>query len=122
MLRRLIVVMAVTAALMILPGLAAAQAPAQTTEQAPAAPTAAPQASPAPQALQPQCQPGPGGTCMVPGKMSPEQMQQMQGKMGQGCCMMQPGQGSPMCQKMQKQIDELRQRVEALEVKKRAKK
>lgn len=49
-------------------------------------------------------------------------MQQMQGKMGQKCCMMQPGQGGPECRQMQKQIDELRQRVEALEGQKKGKK
>jgi hypothetical protein len=53
--------------------------------------------------------------------MTPEQMKQMQGKMGQ-CCTMQPGQASPQCQQMQKQIDELRQRVEALEKQKGKKK
>ena len=53
--------------------------------------------------------------------MTPEQMKQMQGKMGQ-CCMMQPGQGCPMCQQMQKQLDDLQKRVEALEGKKGKKK
>ena len=100
--------------LLLLPGLAAAQAPA---------PPAAPQAAPAPgqTQAQPQCQMGPGGTCTMPGQMTPEQMKQMQGKMGQ-CCMMQPGQGCPMQQQMQKQLDDLRQRVEALEGKKGKKK
>jgi uncharacterized membrane protein len=116
MLRKLIVIMAALATLLILPGLAAAQAPA-----APPAPQAAP-APEHPQAqAQPPCQMGPGGTCIMPGKMTPEQMKQMQGKMGQ-CCMMQPGQGSPMCQQMQKQIDDLQKRVEALEGKKQGKK
>ncbi len=57
----------------------------------------------------------------MPGKMTPEQMKQMQGKMGQ-CCMMQEGKGYPMCQQMQKQLDDLQKRVEALEVKKGKKK
>ena len=53
--------------------------------------------------------------------MTPEQMKQMQGKMGQ-CCMMQPGQGCPMQQQMQKQLDDLQKRVEALEGKTKGKK
>jgi hypothetical protein len=48
-------------------------------------------------------------------------MKQMQGKMGQ-CCMMQEGKGCPMHQQMQKQVDELQKRVEALEGKKGKKK
>ena len=115
MLRKLFVITAALATLLILPGMAAAQAPAATP-----APPAAPQAAPAPTQGQPQCQMGPGGTCMMPGQMTPEQMKQMQGKMGQ-CCM-QPGQGCPMHQQMQKQLDDLRQRVEALEGKKGKKK
>ena len=112
MLRRLMVIMAV-AALLILPGIAAAQAPAATP-----APPAAPQAAPAP----PQPQPGPGQACCpMQGQMNPEQMKQMQEKMGK-MCGMQPGQGCPMHQQMQKQLDELRQRVEALEGKKKGKK
>jgi hypothetical protein len=109
--------------LLLLPGLAAAQAPAATqTPQAapaPAQPQEQPEAkSPAqPQAAPHPCQPGPGGTCPM---MTPEKMKQMQGKMGQ-CCM-QPGQGSPMCQQLQKQLDDLQKRVEALEGKKGKKK
>jgi TolA-binding protein len=100
-------------ALLLLPTLAAAQAPA-------GAPAAQPEAkSPAqPEAAPRPCQPGPGGTCPM---MTPEQMKQMQGKMAQ-CCMMQPGQGSPMCQQMQKQLDELQKCVEALEGKTKGKK
>lgn len=98
---------------LLLTGLAAAQAPATTP-----APSAAPQAAPVP--AQPQCQMGPGGTCIMPGA-TPEQVKQMQGKMGQ-CCMMQPGQSCPMHQQMQKQLDELQKRVEALEGKKGSKK
>ncbi|MCX5889503.1 MAG: hypothetical protein NTY36_08630 [Deltaproteobacteria bacterium] len=118
----------IIAALLLLPTLAVAQAPA-TTPAPPAAPQAAP--APAPTQAQPEakspaqpqaaplpCQPGPGGTCPM---MTPEQMKQMQGKMGQ-CCMMQPGQGSPMCQQMQKQLDDLQKRVEALEGKTKGKK
>jgi hypothetical protein len=106
--------------LLLLPGLAAAQAPAQTPAQAPAATPAAPatpQAAPAPA----QTQGGPGMACPMGQQMTPEQMKQMQGKMGQ-CGMMQPGQGSPMCQQMQKQIDDLQKRVEALEGKTKGKK
>ncbi len=115
MLRKIIVIMAALAALLILPGMAFAQAPA-----APAAPQATP-APEQPQAqTQPQCQMGPGGSCVMPGA-TPEQMKQMQGKMGQ-CCMMQPGQGCPMCQQVQKQIDDLRLRIEALEGQKKGKK
>ena len=93
-------------ALVIIPGIAAAQAPAGTQPQPPAQhePQAPPPAQPQPQA-------GPGMTCPM---MTPEQMKQMQGKMGQ-CCLMQPGQGCPMHQQMQQQLDELRQRVAALE-------
>jgi hypothetical protein len=115
--KRIIAVLVVFG-LIMLPGLAAAQAPAQTPEKAPAA-AAAPQAAPAqpeaqPQAqAPPQCQMGPGGTCVMPGA-TPEQMKQMQGKMGQ-CSMMQPGQGCPKCQQVQKQLDDLEKRVEALE-------
>ncbi|MFI5329712.1 MAG: hypothetical protein ACHQ2F_01560 [Desulfobaccales bacterium] len=111
----------IVAALFLVPGMAAAQAPAgapappQAQQESP--PQAQPQAQP-----QPQCQPGPGGTCIMPGKMTPEQMKQMQEKMGQ-CCMMQEGQGCcPKCQQMQKQLDELSQRVDALEGKKKTKK
>lgn len=112
--------------LLLLPGLAAAQAPAQAPEKAPAttpALPAAPQAAPAPAPTQaqPQCQMGPGGTCLMPGQATPEQMKQMQGKMGQ-CCMMQPGQGCAMHQQMQKQLDDLQKRVEALEGKTKGKK
>ena len=113
----------IAVALLLVPGIIYAQAPATTP-----APSAAPQAAPAPaqpeakSAAQPQaapqpCQPGPGGTCPM---MTPEQMKQMQGKMGQ-CCM-QPGQGCPMHQQMQKQLDDLQKRVEALEGKKGKKK
>ncbi len=86
----------------LFPVMAAAQAPAQAPEKAPAA---APQAAPAPQ--QPQAQPG---TCPM---LTPEQMKQMQGKMGQ-CCPIPPDPGS-QCKQLQKQIDELQKRVEALE-------
>jgi len=81
----------ITLTLLLLPVLAAAQAPA------------APQAAPAPQQPQaaPPCQMGPGGTCIMPGA-TPEQMKQMQGKMGQ-CCLMQEGQGCPRHQQVQKQ-------------------
>jgi hypothetical protein len=121
MLRKLIVIMAAMAFLLILPGLAAAQAPADPQASPPATPpAAAPQAQPG-SPTQPQCQMGPGGTCIMPGQMTPEQMKQMQGKMGQ-CCMMQPGQGGPMCQQMQKQLDDLQKRVEALEGKTKGKK
>ena len=130
--RKLIVITAALATLLILPGMAAAQAPAGPQASPPAQhehpatpPAAAPQAQPGSptqaQAPQPQCQMGPGGTCIMPGQMTPEQMKQMQGKMGQ-CCMMQPGQGCPMRQQMQKQLDDLRQRVEALEGQKKGKK
>ncbi|MHB8068913.1 MAG: hypothetical protein ACYDIC_13565 [Desulfobaccales bacterium] len=115
---RLIVIMAALAAVLILPGMAVAQAQSPTPQQAPAATPAAPpapQAAPAPE--HPQA--GPGPACPM---MSPEQMQQMQGKMGQKCCMMQPGQANPKCEQMQKQIDELQQRVEALEGQKKGKK
>jgi ABC-type Fe3+-hydroxamate transport system substrate-binding protein len=107
MFRRLMVIMAV-ATLLILPGIAAAQAQA---------PAQAPAATPAPA----QPQPGPGLVCPMAGQMTPEQMKQMQEKMGK-MCGMQPGQGCPMHQQMQKQLDELRQRVEALEGKKKGKK
>jgi hypothetical protein len=104
------------AALFLVPGMAAAQAPAGAPAPPQAQQEAQPQAQP-----QPQCQPGPGGTCIMPGKMTPEQMQQMQGKMGQ-CGMMQPGQGCyPKCQQLQKQLDELSQRLDALEGKKKSK-
>ncbi len=113
----------IIAALLLLPTLAVAQAPAPPAAPQAAAAPAQPQAQPeAKSAAQPQaapqpCQPGPGGTCPM---MSPEQMKQMQGKMGQ-CCM-QPGQGCPMHQQMQKQLDDLQKRVEALEGKKKGKK
>jgi len=123
MLRKLIVITAALATLLLLAGMAAAQAPAGPQASPPAQhehpaapPAAAPQAQP-----QPQCQMGPGGTCIMPGQMTPEQMKQMQGKMGQ-CCMVQPGQGCPMQQQMQKQLDDLQKRVEALEGKKGKKK
>jgi hypothetical protein len=101
-------------ALIFLPGLLSAQAPAGTQPQPPA------QQEPQPQA---QPQPGPGTTCVGGAcQVNPEQMKQMQGKMGQ-CCMMQPGQaGCPREQQMQKQLDELRQRVEALEKQTKGKK
>jgi hypothetical protein len=96
------------AALVIIPGIAAASAPAGTQPQPPAQhePQAPPPAQP-----QPQPQAGPGLTCPM---MTSEQMKQMQEKMGQ-CCLMQPGKGCPMHQQLQKQLDELRQRLEALE-------
>jgi L-ascorbate metabolism protein UlaG (beta-lactamase superfamily) len=97
-------------ALIIIPGIAAAAAPAGTQPQPPAQhePPAPPPAQ-----LQPQPQPqaGVGMTCPM---MTPEHMKQMQEKMGQ-CCTMQPGKGCPMHQQMQKQLDELRQRLAALE-------
>jgi hypothetical protein len=111
-----IITLLIIAVICLLPGIAGAQAPAQS----PAAP-AAPQAAPAPQPTQPACQMGPGGACVIPGQMNPEQMKQMQGKMGQ-CCMMQEGKGCPRHQEVQKQLDDLRQRVEALEGKKGKKK
>jgi hypothetical protein len=107
----------IMAALLLVPALAAAQTAAQKEAPAPAATPAtapAPQAAPAPQ--QPQAA---SGACCP--SMTPEQMKQMQGKMGQGC-MMQPGQGCPMHQQMQKQLDELQKRVEALEGKAKGKK
>ena len=99
----------IIAALLLLPALAVAQAPAG----APAPPQSQPAVkSPAPpQAAPLPCKPGPDGTCPM---MSPEQMKQMQGKMGQ-CCMMQEGKGCPMQKQMQKQLDDLQKRVEALE-------
>jgi hypothetical protein len=105
----------IIAALLLFPTLAVAQAPAG----APAQPQAQPEAKSAaqPQAAPQPCQPGPGGTCPM---MTPEQMKQMQGKMGQ-CCM-QPDQGCPKCQQLQKQLDDLQKRVEALEGKKGKKK
>ncbi len=106
----------IVAALFLFPGMAAAQASAG----APAPPQAQQESSPQAQP-QPQCQPGPGGTCVMPGQMTPEQMKQMQGKMGQ-CCLMQEGKGCPMHQQMQKQLDELSRRVDALEGKKKTKK
>jgi hypothetical protein len=123
MLYRLIVIIAALAALMVLPGIAAAQAPAQTPAATPAPPAAAP-AAPAPQQPQamPQCQMGPGGTCVVPGQATPEQTKQMQEKMAQCCAMMQQGKGCPMHQQMQKQMDDLQKRIEALEGKKGKKK
>jgi len=119
----------IMAALLLLPGVAAAQAPAGPQSSPPAQPehpaappAAAPQAQPgSPMQAPQQCQMGPGGTCMMPGQLTPEQMKQMQGKMGQ-CCMMQPGQGCSMHQQMQKQLDDLQKRVEALEGKKGKKK
>lgn len=102
------------AALFLVPGMAAAQAPAGAPAPPQAQQESQPQAQP-----QPQCQPGPGGTCIMPGKMTPEQMKQMQGKC---CAMMQEGKGCPKCQQMQKQLDELSQRVDALEGKKKTKK
>jgi len=91
----------IIAALILVPGMAAAQAPAQSPP--PVAPQAAPQASPAPE----HPKPGPGLACpMAQGQMTPEQMKQMHEKMGQGC---------PMHQQVQKQLDELRQRVDVLE-------
>jgi TolA-binding protein len=108
----------IMAALLLLPGMAAAQAPAGSQ----ASPLAQPEHPAAPPAAAPQqCQMGPGGTCMMPGQMTPEQMKQMQGKMGQ-CCMMQPGQGCARCEQLQKQLDDLQKRVEALEGKKGKKK
>lgn len=116
----------IIAALLLLPTLAVAQAPAgapastPAQPEHPATPPAATQATPAPaqpQAAPQPCQPGPGGTCPM---MTPEQMKQMQGKMGQ-CCM-QAGQGSPRCQQLQKQLDDLQKRVEALEGKTKGKK
>jgi hypothetical protein len=103
------------AALFLVPGMAAAQA----TGGAPASPQAQQESQPQgqPQAQQ-QPQAGPGPCCPM---MSPEQMKQMQGKMGQ-CCMMPGGKGCPMCQQVQKQLDELSQRVDALEGKKKLKK
>jgi len=95
---------AILAILILLPAMASAQAPAQT----PASPQA-----------EMQCTPGPGGTCVVPGA---EQKQPTPGKMAQGCCMMQESQGCPRCQAVQKQLDDLRQRVEALEGKAKGKK
>lgn len=120
-LMKLMVTWLMLGALLLVPGMASAQAPAgapappQAQQESP--PQAQPQAQP-----QPQCQPGPGGTCILPGQMTPEQMKQMQGKMGQ-CCMMQSGQGCcPRCQQLQKQLDELSQRLDALEGKKKTKK
>ena len=108
----------IVAALFLVPGMAAAQAPAGTPAPPQAQQESPPQAQPQAQP-QPQCQPGPGGTCIMPGQMTPEQMKQMQGKMGQ--CSMMP-QGCPKCQQMQKQLDELSKRVDALEGKKKTKK
>jgi hypothetical protein len=105
------------AALFLVPGMAAAQAPAGAPAPPQAQQESPPQAQP-----QPECTPGPGGTCIMPGKMTPEQMKQMQGKMGQ-CCLMPSGQGCcPKCQQLQKQLDELSQRVDALEGKKKTNK
>ena len=119
----------IMAALLLLPGVAAAQAPAGPQSSPPAQPehpaappAAAPQAQPgSPMQAPQQCQMGPGGTCMMPGQMTPEQMKQMQGKMGQ-CCLMQEGKGCPMQKQMQKQLDDLQKRVEALEGKTKGKK
>ena len=108
-----IITVLIIAVFLLLPGLAGAQAPAQAPVEPPAA-AAPPQPSM-------ECVPGPGGTCVLPGKMNPEQMKQVQGKMGQ-CCMMQEGKGGPKCQQMQRQLDDLQKRVEALEGKKGKKK
>lgn len=105
----------IIAALLLLPTLAVAQAPAGAPAQSQAQPEA--QSPAQPQAAPQPCQPGPGGTCPM---MTPEQMKQMQGKTGQSN--MQPGQGCPMHQQMQKQLDELQKRVEALEGKTKGKK
>ena len=92
-----IVMVALT--LLFLPVMAGAQAPAQAPAATAAQPAAPPEAKPQAQP-QPPCQPGPGGVCPM---MTPEQMKQMQGKMGQ-CCMMQPSQGSPQCQQLQNMV------------------
>jgi len=96
----------------VVPGMAMAQAPAGS----PAQPQAKPEAPPA---AQPQQQPlcTPGTSCPV----TPEQMKQMPGKTGHPCCM-QAGQACPMHQQMQKQMDELNKRVEALEKKMKGRK
>ncbi|MCX5893841.1 MAG: hypothetical protein NTW80_12920, partial [Deltaproteobacteria bacterium] len=52
------------AALCLVPGMAAAQAPAGAPTPPQAQPATQPQARP-----QPECTPGPGGTCVMPGKM-----------------------------------------------------
>jgi hypothetical protein len=81
MIRKFIVITAALVTLLILPGMAAAQAPAGTPAPpaaqqehpatppaaAPQAQPAAPQAAPTTQQPQPQCQMGPGGTCVMPG-------------------------------------------------------
>jgi hypothetical protein len=111
---RQVVIWVLSTALVILPGLVSAQAPAGTQTQPPAQHEPQPQAQPQPDSGM-TCQ---GGVC----QMNPEQMKQMQGKMGQGCMMQSGKECCPMHQQMQKQLDELRQRVEALEKQTKGKK
>jgi len=87
----------IMAVLILVPGMASAQAPAAPKDQPVAAPAA------------PQAQPGAAPACPM---MNPEQMKQMQ---GQCCPMMQGGKGCPKCQEMIKKVDDLSKRVEALE-------
>jgi hypothetical protein len=108
-----IVTFLIITALLLLPALAGAQAPVGTPAQPQTQPAA--KAPAQPQAAPQPCKPGPDGTCPM---MTPEQMKQMQGKMGQ-CCLMQEGKGCPMQKQMQKQLDDLQKRVEALEGKKK---